>query len=103
MGPRCESLTMDSGLIELAQMTILGLLALCCVIGVALQFFAWRHLKPGIPRFGHKDSLFKKKAEYYTDEGLHYIELQKRVMYVMLALFFLFIASIEFSATEPPQ
>jgi len=59
----------------------------CCVIGIVLQFYAWRHLKPGIPRFGHKDSLFKKKDEYYTEEGMKYVNMQKTVTYVMAALF----------------
>ncbi|MEC9267607.1 MAG: hypothetical protein RLW87_02260 [Alphaproteobacteria bacterium] len=94
---------MDGSLLEILHIVAWGLLALCCFAGIALQFFAWRHLKPGIPRFGHKDSLFKKKAEYYTEEGLVFIELQKRVMYVMLTIFFLYIAAIEFLSPGPPQ
>lgn len=94
---------MSPDLLEILQAGVLLLIALCCVVGVVLQFYAWRHLKPGIPRFGHKDSLFKKKAEYYTEEGLHYIGLQKQVMYVMLFLFAIFIVTIELLADAPPQ
>ncbi|MDF1750966.1 MAG: hypothetical protein P1V34_19055 [Alphaproteobacteria bacterium] len=80
------------------QILLIILLALCCVAGFVLQFYAWRHLKPGIPRFGHKDAMFKKKDQYYTEEGLKYIEWQKRIMNVMFFLFAGFIILIEWSA-----
>lgn len=80
------------------QILLIILLALCCIVGFVLQFYAWRHLKPGIPRFGHKDAMFKKKDQYYTEEGLKYIEWQKRIMNVMFFLFAGFIILIEWSA-----
>lgn len=76
-------------------------IALCSVGGIALQFKAWKHLKPGIPRFGHKDSLFTKKADYYTEEGLRYVGMQKRLIYVMAAFALLLLVGIELSG--PPE
>lgn len=89
-------------MMEILQVAALIGLTLCCVAGIVLQFFAWRHLKPGIPPYGHKDALFKKKDQYYTPEGMRYIEMQKKLIYVMLGLFFLFIYTIEADAPPPP-
>ena len=74
---------------------ILLAITLCCIAGIVLQFYAWRHLKPGIPRYGHKDSMFRKRADYYTEDGMRYIEMQKKLTYVMFGLFVIFIVLIE--------
>ena len=87
---------------RIAQIIMLALLGLCCLAGIVLQFYAWRHLKPGIPRYGHKDALFKKKEEYYEPEGLRYIEMQKKIMYGMAGIFALFIVMLELEADGPP-
>lgn len=88
---------------SLASFMLIGSLVgigLCSAAGIALQFKAWQHLKPGIPRFGHKDSLFTKKADYYTEEGLRYVGMQKRLIYAMAVLALLLILGIELSG--PP-
>ena len=78
------------------------LIGIACAAGIVLQFFAWRHLKPGIPRWGHKDALFKKKDQYYTEEGMRYVNMQKGLMYAMTPLLVLLIVIIEYSADAPP-
>lgn len=78
------------------------LIGLCCAAGIVLQFYAWRHLKPGIPRYGHKDALFKKKEEYYTEEGMRYVKMQKGLIYIMAPLFIALVVLIEWSANAPP-
>lgn len=91
--------------VGLSDFLIVGigiLIGVCCAAGIVLQFYAWRHLKPGIPRFGHKDALFKKKEEYYTEEGMRYVTMQKGIMYIMAPLFLLLVIIIEFSADAPP-
>lgn len=80
---------MDFGEHSPLQVIAVGLIGACCLAGIVLQFFAWRHLKPGVPRFGHKDALFKKKQEYYTEEGMRYVNMQKTLAYVMAVLFML--------------
>ncbi|MAX64752.1 MAG: hypothetical protein CMM40_20355 [Rhodospirillaceae bacterium] len=80
------------------QILLIILLTLCCVAGFVLQFYAWRHLKPGIPRFGHKDAMFRKKDQYYEPEGLKYIDWQKKIMHIMFVLFAALIILIEWSA-----
>lgn len=87
----------DGSVMEIVQIILLILVSACCIAGFVLQFYAWRHLKPGIPRFGHKDALFRKKDQYYEPEGMVYIEWQKRIMHVMFVLFILFIIAIEWS------
>lgn len=89
-------------MLETLQVAMLILLALCSAIGIWLQFLAWRHLKPGIPRYGHKDSMFKKKQDYYTEQGMAYIRLQKGLMYIMAGLFAVLIFAIEYGAPNPP-
>jgi hypothetical protein len=88
--------------LDALQIAVILLLALCCAAGIGLQFAAWRHLKPGIPRYGHKDALFKKKEEYYTEAGMRYINMQKQLMYLMAVLFAILILSIEMGAEAPP-
>ena len=82
---------METPDVSTLQWVLVGLIAVCCVTGVGLQFFAWRHLKPGIPKYGHKDALFNKKKEYYTDEGMRYVNMQRIVMYAMGFLFMAFL------------
>ena len=84
-------------------LAVIGILiGLCCAVGIGLQFFAWRHLKPGIPRWGHKDALFRKKEEYYTEEGMRYVNMQKNLMIAMTPLLILLIVVIEYAAEGPP-
>jgi hypothetical protein len=92
-------------LASLLLIVSLGGIALCSAGGIVLQFKAWQHLKPGIPKFGHKDSLFTKKADYYTEEGMRYVGMQKQLIYAMAVFALLLLVSIELSgppAAPPP-
>jgi hypothetical protein len=93
---------MDQDLVTYLQIGIIGLISLCCLGGLVLQIFAWRHLKPGIPKYGHKDALFNKKHEYYTEEGMKYVDMQKLLLYVMGGLLVVFFIVTEIGRPDAP-
>lgn len=93
---------MSQELVTILQIAIIGLVSACCVGGLILQLFAWRHLKPGIPRYGHKDALFNKKEEYYTEHGMKYVNLQKMLLYGMGGLLVIFFIVTEIGRPDAP-
>lgn len=95
-----DGMTDGAGIFEIIA---LGTIVICCIAGIILQIFASRHRKPGIPRLGHKDALFKKKDLYYTETGMKYVEMQKYAMYIMAAMFILFLFTAEQPPVPPPE
>lgn len=49
------------------------------IAAIVLQLLAFRHKKPMGSAFMLKDSLFKHKDLVYTEEGMRYINWQKRL------------------------
>ena len=89
--------------LEVPHYILIFVIAVSCFTGIGLQFLAWRHRKPGIPRYGHKDSFFRKKDQMYTEQGMYYIRLQKKLMYIMLGAMILFFIMVQPDQPPPPQ
>lgn len=94
---------MSQELVTVLQIALILLVSGCCLGGLVLQLFAWRHLKPGIPRYGHKDALFNKKEEYYTEQGMKYVNLQKILLYGMAGLLVVFFLVTEIGRPPPDR
>ncbi|MEQ8602268.1 MAG: hypothetical protein RIB45_03030 [Marivibrio sp.] len=77
----------------IAQLVLLGLIFLVCLWGMVLHVFALRHRKPGVPIFGYKDSLLKRAEERFTEEGMKYVEQQKRLVVVAMILVVLLVVA----------
>ena len=87
----------DGGL-GIPQLIIVILLAIACIAGMALHVLANRHRRPGVPAFGHKDSLFRNKSQVYTEEGMKYVRMQKGLIVVAALLAVLLLVM----GTPPP-
>ncbi|MCR9221663.1 MAG: hypothetical protein NXI21_15680 [Alphaproteobacteria bacterium] len=86
---------LELGLRTGAQFVFLGLIFLLCIAGMGLHVMALRHRRPGVPIFGHKDSLFRRKHEIFTEEGMKYVEWQKRlVVLAMILVVLLFVLGL---------
>ena len=91
------TLAIDPGALSAAQLIVMVLLAAICLVGMVLHAVALRHRKPGVPRVGQKDSLFRKAEEHYTEKGLRLIWIQKRLVVVATILVVLL-----FVLSQPP-
>ena len=89
--------------LEFPHYILIFVIGAACFTGIGLQFLAWRHRMPGIPRYGHKDSFFRKKDQMYTEQGMYYIRLQKKLMYVMLGAMILFFIMVQPDQAPPLQ
>lgn len=88
------TLAIDPAALTTAQLAVMILLAAVCVAGMVLHAVALRHRKPGVPRIGQKDSLFRKAEQHYTETGLKLIAIQKRlVVGAMILVVLLFVLS----------
>lgn len=87
------ALNQEMGFHLIAQLVLLGLIFLVCLWGMVLHVFALRHRKPGIPIFGYKDSLLKRAEERFTEEGMKYVEQQKRLVVVAMILVVLLVVA----------
>lgn len=68
------------------------------VAGMLLQLKANKHKRPDAPPGPMKDAFFRRKHEIFTDEGMRYVEMQKKLLVVLcgLAIAFYFL-------TVPPE
>ncbi len=91
------TLAIDAGAMTWPQLAVMILLAGICLVGMVLHGLAQRHRKPGVPRVGQKDSLFRKAEQHYTETGLRYVAIQKRLVVLATILVVLL-----FALSSPP-
>ena len=67
------------------------------IAGMVLQVKANRHKRPDAPPGPVKDAFFRRKHEIFTEEGMRYVEMQKKLMVVLCGL-----AIVFYFLTVPP-
>ncbi len=78
-------------------LVLIGIFAIS-IAGIVLQIKANRHRRPDAPPGPVKDAFFRRKHEIFTEEGMRYVEMQKKLLGVLciFAIAFYFL-------TVPPE
>lgn len=95
---------MEQGLNIPLVLTIVAILAVS-IAGMFLQLKANKHRRPDAPPGPVKDAFFRRKHEIFTEEGMRYIEMQKKLLVVLsvLAVIFYFLTVPSEDGSDHPE